>query len=279
MGLTSFFMALSISLNSGLLAQDQRPEDEPYNCFAKSEKCSFAGNLKRMRQRQPQDNISDYLNVPLNQEIEDLLLRRSSSIWAENYPDGLSEIKSRIFQEAMEVTAGDLKKTALILAMAMQESYEIRGWDTTKDGYTDGSRNFSVFNFNEDFLNSIRHDLNHLKEAMNRGFVDPFYRNPDSGVDLWSKFNRFEGRGSLREQIILLNAAFDLWGVTNVLVIHRRGYDGLMYHADDELTTVYVHGIRETTKFLLDEGNREFIEPGLDSHLLGIRVARYIEHI
>lgn len=264
---------------AGPALREESPLKSRYSCHQSRHVCNFTNNLSKMRQKQAFDTVDDYLAVPLTREIEAILARRSGDIKADNFPAGLAEIKSLIYYEAMLVTKYNIKKVALILAIAMQETYEIRGWDSTKDGHTDGSRNFSVFNLNEDFLNSLRHDIYLLEKARSLGIEDPFKSRNYGGVDLWQEFNQEDGRRYLRRQIEYLNAAFDLWGVTNVLILHRSGYRGLMDRAEDELTTVYVHGIRETTKYLMKWQNRRMWEPRFNSHMLGVRVARYIEHI
>ena len=110
--------------------------------------------------------------------------------------------------------------------MAMVETDRMTGWDKHKDGWTDGSANFGLFNMNEDFLNSIRNDINDPK--LGAGIDDPVSNLDDRGMAFWydlfnvTKEPVYYGEGDLRsqftegqfnltKQLKYLKASFDIW--------------------------------------------------------------------
>ena len=64
---------------------------------------------------------------------------------------GLGDRK-KLWVEAIKRAGGTRDESAVMLAQLMQENFTGTGYDATKDGNTDGSRNFSNLNLNADML-------------------------------------------------------------------------------------------------------------------------------
>lgn len=258
-----FFVGLAL-VACGEKKSSELKSGNEYWC---SNHCSFVESIGNRSQVQAFDNVAEYLEKDSDSSI---LQRYGFYVKHDDQPSGLAERKERLHEAIVRVVGDDENKIALMLIMAMAETYEMRGWDTIKDSATDGSRNFTIFNMNEDYLNSIRHDLNHNPLAFEKGLSDPM-----GDIWDWSVFNQNEGWGELDKQVYLLNASLELWGVTNVLTIHRYGYHGVEGKAFDPLTLIYVDGVREGVKWLLE--NPEYFRPG--GSKMGHRVAGNIPHI
>ena len=251
-----------------------------YNCNDHGDICSFKDDVTNgnFRGKQPEDTVSQYLSGDATYRNEVF----------ENYinPD-FAEFKNELYNTAKDVFGDDRQTLALIVAMGMLETNELRGWDIIKDEDNDGSANFGIFNMNEDFLNSIRHDL--TKD----GRTDPieYVDSSSRGKGFWfKKFNRSDdsgykndGRLNLKAQLIYLKNAFELWGVTNTLIIHRSGYDGLK--SSDPLrvqnNSDYLNGMRKITNRLIEKP--QMFEPSDDlessNGALIYRVSASIPHI
>ena len=152
-----------------------------YDCNDHGDKCNFKDDVtnSNFKGKVAEDDVRGYLFDGPESNYHETPF--------ENYKnDDLGKFKVKLYETAKDVF-GDKKDTlALVAAMAMIETNGIRGWDKTKDDDNDGSANFGIFNMNEDFLNSIRHDLNKA------GKKDPFvYRDSkDRGKSYWfEKFN------------------------------------------------------------------------------------------
>lgn len=239
-------------------------DDESFYCH---KHCSFIDGVSHRWQKQEYDVLESYLVQESDQRVLD---KYGFYVKTDDKPNSLAERKAILYDAIVTVVGDDQEKIALMMIMAMAETFEMYGWDTIKDQAQDGSRNFTIFNMNEDYLNSIRHDLNHLPAAMEKGLSDPI-----DGYFRWAQFNEEGGWNYLDEQIYLLNASIELWGITNVLTIHRYGYNGVEGKAHADLNLIYVHGVREGVNFLLE--NPEYYQP--EGSMLEHRVAGTIPHI
>lgn len=287
-GKSIFIISTIISLSAckpklavGSLKADT--SESRYNCDDHGDKCNFKDDVtnSKFNGKVEEDEVSDYINRGIESSYNKTPF--------ENYKnDGLGEFKIELYKTAKEVFGNDQEALALVVAMAMLETTEIRGWDKSKDDDIDGSANFSVFNMNEDFLNSIRHDISKAGKKDPIPYVDKSTR----GKNFW--FNTFnytneggwenEGRLNLKEQIQYLKYAFDMWGVTNTLIIHRSGYDGLK--SSDSLNFKsnkdYLQGMRKITKTLLEKPyyyNPDASQQGAPEKPMNYRVSLTIPHI
>ena len=229
-----------------------------YQCDESKEKCNFINNIERFNDlgKNSHDSVKDFISGK-----ESNIQRAPFHQWIDY---NFVKFKKELRRQAEEVFDNDDRTIALVFAMGMVETDRMLGWDKTKDWKDDGSANFGIFNMNEDYLNSIRHDMNNngiadpIADSSKRGmnFFYNFFNTSDEAVYFGSGNDRSqftEGQFNLKIQLQYLKASFDLWGVTNALVIHRAGYNG-MSQGDSinyEDTKEYLDGMRDITNYLI----------------------------